>query len=143
MKYLTLDHLYTHAFERAVVESTADFEKAIDLIEEETIDIVKTYLARYYDVASIFGDTPIRTGVLTKIITNIILYEAVRRNVYRKVKGKYEEDYKWAMETLEKINSGKITLHDLPEKPSQVDNSNAPTGGKLMYGNLSNKNFFI
>lgn len=144
MKYLTLDHLYTHAFERAIVESTADFEQAIDNIEEETIDIVKTYLARYYDVSAIFGDRPIKTGVLTKIITNIILYEAIRRNVYRKAKGKFEEDHKWAMDMLEKINSGKISLHDLPEKTTS-SNPTAPNkgGDKLMHGNLSNKNFYI
>ena len=141
MKYLTLDHLYTHAFERAIVESTADFTEAIDNIEAETIDIVKTYLARYYDVAQIFGDTPIRTGVLTKIMTNIIIYEAIKRNVYRKIKGRYEEDYKWAMDTLEKINTGKITLADLPEAPKS--NTSPKTGGKLLHGNLSNKNFYI
>lgn len=141
MKYLTLEHLYTHAFERAIVESTADFTEAMDNIEAETIDIVKTYLARYYDVAQIFGDTPIRTGVLTKIMTNIILYEAIKRNVYRKAKGKYEEDYKWAMEMLDKINAGKITLADLPEAPK--NNTSPKTGGKLLHGNLSNKNFYI
>ncbi|WP_372472694.1 phage protein Gp36 family protein [Capnocytophaga sp. ARDL2] len=115
MKYLTLEHLYTHAFERTIVESTADFTDAINNIETETIDIVKTYLSRYYDVSKIFSDTPIRTGVLTKIMTYIIIYEAIKRNVYRKIKGRYEEDYKWAMEMLEKINAGKITLADLPE----------------------------
>lgn len=143
MKYLTLDHLYTHAFERAIIESTADFEQAIDNIEEETIDIVRTYLARYYDVSAIFGDKPIKTGILTKIITNIILYEAIRRNIYRKAKGKYEEDYKWAMEMLEKVNNGKITLQDLPEKNTNSNTTPNKGNDRLMHGNLSNKNFYI
>lgn len=144
MKYLTLDHLYTHAFERAIIESIADFEEAIDLIEEETIDIVKTYLARYYNVDLIFGETPIKTGILSKIMTNIILYEAIRRNIYRKAKGKFEEDYKWAMEMLEKINAGKLSLHDLPERNANDGSSNPNgNGGNLMFGNLSNNNFYI
>ena len=141
MKYLTLEHLYTHAFERTIVESTADFTDAINNIETETIDIVKTYLSRYYDVSKIFSDTPIRTGVLTKIMTYIIIYEAIKRNVYRKIKGRYEENYKWAMEMLEKINAGKITLSDLPEAPK--NNASPKAGGKLLHGNLSNKNFYI
>ena len=41
MKYLTLDYLYTHAFERAIKESTQDFEQSIENLEEETIDLVK------------------------------------------------------------------------------------------------------
>lgn len=140
MKYLTLDYLYTHAFERAIKESTTDFEQAIENLETETISLVRTYLYRYYDVAKIFAEPPVKNGVLDKIITKIIIYEAVRRNVYRKVNNGYQEDYKWAMETLEKLNTGRMTLSDLPSKPKEsTDNPK----DSLMHGNLSNKNFFI
>lgn len=141
MKYLTLDYLYTHAFERAIKESTQDFEQSIENLEEETIDLVKTYLSRYYDISAIFGEKPIKNGVLTKIITKIIIYEAIRRNVYRKVNNDgYQEDYNWAMETLEKLNNGKMILADLPEK---IPHSKRKNNDSLQSGNLSNKNFYI
>lgn len=140
MKYLTLDYLYTHAFERAIKESTQDFEQSIENLEEETIDLVKTYLSRYYDISAIFGEKPIKNGVLTKIITKIIIYEAIRRNVYRKVNNGYQEDYNWAMETLEKLNNGKMILADLPEK---IPHSKRKNNDSLQSGNLSNKNFYI
>lgn len=140
MKYLTLDYLYTHAFERAIKESTQDFEQSIENLEEETIDLVKTYLSRYYDISVIFGEKPIKNGVLTKIITKIIIYEAIRRNVYRKVNNGYQEDYNWAMETLEKLNNGKMTLANLPEK---IPYSKRKNNDSLQSGNLSNKNFYI
>lgn len=139
MKYLTEEYLFTHAFERAVTESTADFGQTLDNLETETIDLVKTYLSQYYDVSKIFSETePVYNGVLKKVMTKIILYEAVRRNAYRKVPTDYNEDYKWAIETLEKLNNGKLTLHDLPPKGSN-ENDNS----RLMWGNLSNKNNYI
>lgn len=141
MKYLTTDYLYTHAFERAIAESTADFDRTIDNLESETIDLVKSYLSEYYDVNKIFSQAaPVRNGVLSKIMTKIILYEAVRRNAYRKVPTDYNEDYKWAMDSLEKLNSGKLKLNNLPPRTNEdgkTDNS------RLMWGNLSNKNNFI
>ncbi|WP_313214229.1 phage protein Gp36 family protein [Soonwooa sp.] len=140
MKYLDLDYLYTHAFERAITESTADFDKTLDNLESETIDLVKSYLSQYYDIDKIFSLTaPIKNGVLSKVMTKIILYEAVRRNAYRKVPTDYNEDYKWAIETLEKLNSGKLTLHDLPPK----GNADGSDNSRLMWGNLSNKNNYI
>lgn len=141
MKYLDEDYLYTHAFERAVTESTADFNNTLDNLEQETIDLVKSYLSQYYDIDKIFSiTTPVKNGVLTKVMTKIILYEAVRRNAYRKVPTDYKEDYEWAIATLEKLNTGKITLSDLPPKEATDDN---PTTGSLLYGNLSNKNLYI
>ena len=140
MQYLNLDYLYTHAFERAVAESTNDFAATLENLEAETISLVKTYLSQYYDIDLIFSSTePIENGVLKKIITKIILYEAVRRNAYRKVPADYKEDYGWAMETLEKLNTGKLTLQDLPPKT----NANGSTKETLLWGNLSNKNYYI
>ena len=141
MKYLTLDYLYTHAFERAVTESTADFNNTLDNLESETIDLVKTYLSQYYNVALIFSETnPIQNGVLKKVMTKIILYEAVRRNAYRKVATDYKDDYIWAIATLEKLNTGKLSLPDLPPKEATEDN---PTTGSILWGNLSNPNNYI
>lgn len=141
MKYLEIEYLYTHAFERAITESTADFDKTLENLESETIDLVKSYLSQYYDISKIFSLTnPIKNGVLSKIMTKIILYEAVRRNAYRKVPTDYNEDYKWAIETLEKLNSGKLTLTDLPPK---TNDDGSTDNSRLMWGNLSNKNNYI
>jgi hypothetical protein len=73
MQYLSLDYLYTHAFERAIAESTHDFAETLENLETETISLVKTYLSQYYDIDLIFSSTaPIENGVLKKIITKTI-----------------------------------------------------------------------
>ena len=57
MKYLSLEYLYTHAFERAVAESTNDFASTLENLEAETIALVKTFLSHYYDIELIFSET--------------------------------------------------------------------------------------
>ena len=139
MIYITLDHLYTYAFDRSVKESTQDFDKTLENLERDTIALIKPYLCKYYDIKKIFDpETPVRHGMLIKIITKIILHEAISRNAYRKVSQNSKDDYDWAMATLEKLNTGRLVLTDLPEKPKQ---QNSTMG--LIHGNLSNKNFYI
>lgn len=138
MIYLSQEYLQTHIYDKLLTEITTDFEQMLDNLEVEWIDVFKSMLSSRYDVEAIFNaETPIQNELLKRILSKLIIYDAVRRNAARKVPTDYENEKKWAEEMLEKISIGKLTLNDLP-KPQ--DNTEP---GQFMSGNLSNENFYI
>lgn len=140
MVYLTKNDLITHAFERLINESSNDFAEALANIENENIGIVKSYLGAHYDVDTIFHPKePIRNTLLIRILSKMVLYDVVRRNAARKVPSDYVEEYKNAMETLEKIAFGKLTIKELPPA---VDDDGGIISNTL-FGNNRNQNFYI
>lgn len=140
MIYLEKEYLVTHIFERLLNESSKDYDDMLDNSEEEQIGVIKSMLAGRYDVDTIFDNTtPVINAVLKRILTKLVIYDAVRRNAARKVPTDYKEEYEWAMKMLEKLSTGAIVLEDLPKPPLNPDG----TSGTTMYGNLSNKNFYI
>lgn len=140
MKYLNKDNLITHSFERFIDESSKDFEDTLQNIEAENIGIIKTYLSSLYDVETIFHDTdPIRNPVLIRILSKLVLYDVIRRNAARKVPSDYVENYKDAMDTLEKIAFGRLELANLP--PALDEDGEIVKDS--IHGNNSNPNFYI
>lgn len=140
MVYLNKNDLITHAFERFIDESSNDFDDALKNIEAENIGIIKSYLGANYDVDTIFDkDDPIRNPLLVRILSKMVLYDTVRRNAARKVPSDYVEEYKTAMETLEKIAFGKL---DIKELPPAIDDDGKIISNTL-FGNNRNKNFYI
>lgn len=140
MNYLDKDYLKTHIFERLLNESSEDYDDMLDNAEEEQIGVIKSMLAGRYDVEKIFDeDHPILNAVLTRILTKLVIYDAIRRNAARKVPSDYKEEYEWAMAMLEKLSIGKIVLDDLPKPPPDADGRT----GTTLWGNLSNENFYI
>lgn len=138
MIYLSKEYLQTHIFEKLLSESILDFDEALCNSEAEWIDIIKTMLSNRYDVEAIFNEeTPVHNELLKRILSKLVIYDAVRRNAARKVPTDYENEKKWAEEMLEKIAYGKLTLDDLP-KPQDIYSP-----GQFMSGNLSNENFYI
>lgn len=140
MIYLEKDYLQTHIFERFLEESSADYMDMLDNAEAEQIGVIKSMLAGRYDVALIFNeDAPIINEVLKRILSKLVIYDAVRRNAARKVPTDYKDEYDWAMAMLEKLSTGKIVLDDLPKPPLNPDG----TSGTTLWGNNSDKNFYI
>lgn len=140
MVYLLKTDLITHAFERLIDESSADFEHTLKNVESENIGIIKSYLGSRYDVDTIFNKiAPIRNALLIRILTKLVLYDVVRRNAARKVPTDYVEEYKAAMETLEKIAFGKL---DIKELPPAIDEDGQVISNTL-FGNNRNSNFYI
>ncbi len=139
MIYITKEDIIAKAFERVIDESSKDFEIALDQSELEHISIIKSKLARYYDVKAIFDETnPIKNPVLTRILVFLVLWDIQQRNAYRKLSNVSKEQREWAEKELQNLSLGKIILEDLPPKP----NSNG-SNSKLLYGNLSNPDFYI
>lgn len=141
MIYLTKEYLGTYAFERFIDESTQDNEQTLTNIEASNIALIRTYIGGIYDADKIFNkENPIENELLKKILAKAILYDAIGRNAARKVPSNYKEEYDWAIEQLENINSGKLHLEGLPPK---TDESGNPVESTTLFGNLSNPNFYI
>lgn len=140
MRYIDRDDLKTDSQDRFITDSVADDPTTADKIVRQTVDMVITYMSGRYDTAKIFDEAePIRNEVLVDIICKISLYRIFRRNAARKVTTDTKEDYDWALKELDKINSGRTVLKDLPT-PEQSGNQ---PNSDLIVGNISNPNFYI
>lgn len=157
MIYLEKDDLITQAFEQLINESSADqnvytepaepeetpeliANRVLDKIELQNIALIKNYIGSRYDVAAIFDETePVRNQMLIDILTALVLFRVFRRNAARKVPTDYKENYDKALETLEKIATGRIPVDGLP---IATDESGNPISNSI-WGNNSNKDFFI
>lgn len=145
MRYINRDDIVSVIQERLMYESVAlitdkeleDNEVLAD-IEGKVIDLVISYISRRYNHADIFGDTPIRNGVLVFIVTSITVYRAVRRNAARKVPEDMAELYSDAIKNLEKIQKGSMDLIDCPLLTKDDGSPISP-----VYGNNTNNDFFI
>jgi hypothetical protein len=140
MIYLNQTDLTTDTFDRFIQESTSDAPGIIDKNELRSIEIVKSFLSGRYNVNMIFNPVaPIRNELLIDIISKITLYKIFRRNAARKLPQDVNEDYTWALKELEKINTRRISLNDLPP----AESSPGQTISNTVWGNNSNRDFYI
>ena len=142
MNYLQNKDLKAYTQERLINESVADFEEAKDEFEDHRISEVKVMISKFYDVEAIFAETPIRHPHLVKILTKMVGYDIKKRNAARKVPTDVEKDLEWAERELDKMHRGIIKFGDLPIKTTDP-NTPGSNASKMLYGNLSNKNFYI
>ncbi|MBD3748520.1 MAG: DUF1320 family protein [Sphingobacteriales bacterium] len=141
MRYISSDDLKVDSQERFIVDSTADNVDAIDGIVTKVVEMVITYLSGRYNTTLIFDVVaPIRNEVLVDIIVRISLYKIFRRNPARKVSTDIKEDYDAAMKELERINSGRTTLANLPT-PTTIEGEQP--NADLIWGNTSNRDYYI
>lgn len=139
MIYLSEQDLLVESFGQYTKESTHDWGRVKDKIETRCIGIVKTYLRDRYPVDSIFDkEAPIINEVIIDILSALAFYKIISKNKAQKVPTDIADAYKEAVNMLEKLNSGRLTLDfNLPE--SEDNNSNE----ELLYGDLSNPDNYI
>jgi len=141
MIYIDKPYLITHCFERFIDESSQDDPEIIGNTIAAKIALIKTLLSTRYNVDLIFDETdPVENEVLKEILAKLVIESLVRRNAARKVPTDYKDNYKWAMETLEKLSTGKIILGDLP---TPVDENGNPSPSNSIWGNSKNQNNYI
>ena len=128
MIYLRKENLISKAFERAIDESSKDFEQALTDSEAEHIAIFKTLLKRFYDVG--------------RMLTFLVLHDVFSRNAYRKYNpnSNTEKQKEWAEALLDKLSKGIYILDDLPKPPA---NEQKGSSARFLYGNLTNNDFYI
>ena len=139
MKYITREDLIEVIQERLLDESVSELpEELLDGLESKAIDFAISYISGRYDTSKIFGDPVMRNGLLVQAIAMIVVYRAVRRNAARKVPDDFPDMYTEAIRILSNIQTGSQSLVGLPEVTGD-----SGTTGSLMYGNTTNKDFFI
>ncbi len=141
MKYLNKEDLISVIQERLLDESVinqANDDTTLNDIESKAIDFAISYISGRYDTDKIFATPPLRNGVLVQAIAQIVVYRSVRRNAARKVPSDFKELYDEAVTMLNNIQRGSTQLKGLPTPTTETTGSN-----KLLYGNNTNKDYFI
>ena len=138
MRWLTKDDLQAHAQGRAIQESGADWESTeldlLDVLEAQNIDVIKSYLSSY-NADELFNNTTERPQIIVMVLATLVLYNLVKRNTYRKVPDDMKERYQWAMEWLQNVQRGLVTVPGLIEKDSEK------SAFDLRYGTNTNKDW--
>lgn len=141
MKYINMDDLTTIIQNRLLVESIEKDEEVLNGIEDLVISEVSAYIGSRYDVRQIFGDPPIRTGLLIRIIACMTAYRAISRNAARKTgNNPLSEMNDWADLILIKLRDG---IMPLPPEIPPVTDENGNVDPPLIYGHTRNNGWFI
>lgn len=141
MIYISKEDLITLSIERFIDESSEQDSSILDDIELKQIALVKSYIASRYNVNLIFDTIePIRDEILVNILSCFVLHGVIRRNAARKIPTDIKEEYDKAMSTLEKIATGRITLHGIP---LPIDETGNTLDSNSLWGNNTNEDFYI
>ena len=134
MKYINMDDLTTIIQNRLLIESIEKEEEILAGIEDLVI------IGGRYDVGKIFGDPPIRTGLLVRVVACITACRAVSRNATRKVPDSLSGLNDWADGILVKLRDGIMTLpQDIPPVTDEDGNAQYP----ILYGHTRNGGWFL
>ena len=144
LKYLNIDDLTAHQFERFINESDTDPMDVLGRIEWQCIGLMKSKLAGRYDVEQIFDGIGVldiedsfviteRAAIIVMILSWLVLYILVRRNAARKVPSDWKKNYEMALQWLEDTKNGIETSPELPLLDDKY---------KLFHGNSKNENWY-
>lgn len=114
MAFLTQAELKTKSVISVINMITQNDPDIVETIIEESIDLMKSYLFNYYDVALIFDteDTD-RSNVILKYLKAIVVYEIYASDPQNEMNEVVKLQYDEAMLWLTKVAKGDINL-DLP-----------------------------
>ncbi|MHA3045989.1 phage protein Gp36 family protein [Riemerella anatipestifer] len=123
--FLKIDELKTVATREVIDLITNGDNSIVEEIIAESIDLMKSYLFKYYDTTAIFEkEDNDRSKVILKYLKDIVIHEIyIRRtkNMNEVAKTRYDEAMLW----LEKIARGTIEA-DLPKKMVDIDGDGVP-----------------
>lgn len=140
MKYITMEDMTTVIQSRLLIESVEKETELLDSIEDMAVSEVSAYIGGRYNVVKIFAEPPIRTGILVRVISCLVVVRAVRRNAARKVPDNILELEDWALGILSRIRDGVMPL------PSEIPPLTNEEGTPLvppLYGHTRTSGWFI
>ena len=134
MAFLTKEELKTVSDINIVNKITNLDDSIVTDIIDESIDLMKSYLSRYYDAEAIFAaEGSGRKKHILKFLKDIVIYEVYERHT-RDTNDVTARRYNIAMRWLEKINTGEQGDGTLPSKPDEPGEANDGTNGDTRYG---------
>lgn len=140
MRYITIDDMTTVIQNRLLLESVEKDTELLESIEDMAISEAAAYMGGRYDTGKIFSETPVRTGILVRVIACMVVTRSVRRNAARKVPDSLQELEDWAMSILVKIRDGIMPLP--AEIPPLTDEDGKPDT-PLLYGHTRNEGWYF
>lgn len=135
MPYITKLELKSAAVPEVVDKAINQDDEVVDIIIDETEDLMRSYLSGRFDVDAIFGATDgDRSGVVVKHFKKIVIDEIYKR----KTNGLNEVTqlgYDEAMTWLADVSNGTIAAGDLPPKEDEpvVGDGFIKYGGNTRY----------
>ena len=135
MAFLTKEELKTVS-DINIVDIITNLDDTIvtDIISE-SIDIMKGFLSRFYDIDAIFAATGTNRKLsVVKRLKDIVIYEIYERHT-RDTNDVAARRYNEAMDWLEKSYTGELGDRTLPTKPTIETDTTGTTGDVLFGGN--------
>lgn len=132
--FLEKSELKTVATVQQIDKITGLDDTIVTEIIDESIATMKSYLAKYYDVAVIFAATgTARHLTVLKWLKYIVIYEIYIRHT-REMNVVAQSRYNEAMQWLERTNTGEFTDATLPLLPDVDDDDIAGNSGDVRFG---------
>lgn len=137
MAFLTKSELKTVSDINIVNKITNMDDTIVEEIIDESVDLMKSYMSRFYDVGAIFAQTgDNRKKAVLKKLKDIVIYEIYNRNKWG-VDSATEKSYIEAVNWLEKLNTGEFGDNTLPpvQDSDPADGAEGDTrfGGNKQY----------
>lgn len=131
--FLTKEELKTVSDLSIIDKITRLDDEIVTEIIEESIDMMRSYLSRFYDDIAIFAARGAeRKKSVLKKLKDIVIYEIYNRNKWG-VDPSTERSYLEAMNWLEKINTGELGDRTLPVRP-EAPATTEGTDGDVRFG---------
>lgn len=140
MAFLTIEELKTVATREVIDLITNSDDSIVEEIINESIDLMKSYLFKYFDVDAIFSaEGEDRKRIVLKYLKDIVIHEVYQRRT-RTLNEVAKERYDEALNWLEQIAKGNIAP-DLPLKEIDKDGDGKPDGANswMKLGSRRNK----
>lgn len=138
--FLTVDEMKTVSTVKTVNLITNNQNDVVNEIISENIDMMKSYLFKYYDTEAIFGATgDARSIIVRKHLKTLVIFDLYmirQKDVSAEMEKKYDEAMGW----LEKIGTGKIEA-DLPRIKVDTDGDGTPDAPSTFMKLGSRKNY--
>jgi len=135
MAFLTKAELKTVADINLIGILTDLDDTIITDIIDESIDKMKGYLSRYYDIDTIFNaEGTARKKSIVKRLKDIVIYEIYERHT-RDTNAVAARRYAETIDWLEKSYTGELGDRTLPEKPTEITDTEGTTGENRYGGN--------
>lgn len=142
MAFLTKEELKTVSDVNLInIITNLDDTIVVDIIEE-SIDKMKGFLSRFYDIDGIFdAEGNERKKSVVKRLKDIVIYEIYERHT-RDTNAVAARRYAETMEWLEKTYTGELGDRTLPPKPEEPDDSTGQTGDTRFGGNMQYRSVY-
>ncbi len=135
MAFLTKEELKTVSDINIIDKITNVDDDIVTEIIEESIDLMRGYLSRFYDTDEIFFKTGTeRKKSILKKLKDIVIYEIYNRNKWG-VDSATEKSYLEAINWLEKTNTGEFADNTLPSAKKPDANTDGTDGDVRFGGN--------